>query len=350
LSRLIESIEKELRKLGLSSYEAKAYVALLKYGSMTSTELAKKAGIPQPRVYDVVRRLERRGLVVVAEGHPARYYALDPPTSLRKLVESKVRELENSYSSILSVFNAYRERNESVADIVRLESILSIDTVLENLIKDVRYELLFAGYCHTLRRYRSLIRSVPDEVSKCAILYDECREAEKLFGEVRRKVIRGPTVIIADRSRLVVVPRWWEPEPPAPLGFFTENKFLIQILGEYYLFVLRDYSRVLQVEEPKPGERKRFVFLPRATDYIDIAFDRRYGVRVKVRGIETKTRKSVVIMGEVQKMQAGGLGDGVTRLYVKTPHGIVTIGGWEAYLEDVEAETIEVEVFKKHQF
>lgn len=344
---MIESIEKELRKFGLSSYEAKAYVALLKYGSMTSTELAKKAGIPQPRVYDVVRRLERKGLVVVAEGHPARYYALDPPTSLRKLVEQKVRELENTYSSILSIFTAYRERNESVADIVRLESILSIDTAVENLIKEARYEFLFAGYCHTLRRYRELIEFIPPEVSKCAILYDECREAEKLFGEVRRKVIRGPTVLIADRRRLVVVPRWWEPEPPAPLGFFTENKFLIQILGEYYLFVLRDYSRVLQVEEPRSGGRRRFVFLPRATDYIDMALDKRYAVRVKVNGTDTRTRKNVVVIGDVERIQAGGLGDGVTRLYVRTPKGIVTVGGWEAYLEDVEAETIEVEVLKK---
>ncbi len=344
---MIESIERELRRLGLSSYEAKAYVSLLKYGSMTSTELAKKAGIPQPRVYDVVRRLERKGLVVVAEGHPARYYALDPPTALRKLVENRVRELENSYSSILSIFNTFKERNESVADIVRLESIMSIDTALENLVKDVKYEFLFAGYCHTLRRYRELIEFIPKEVSTCAVLYDECSEAEKLFGEVRRKVIRGPTVMIADRRRLVVVPRWWEPEPPAPLGFFTENKFLIQILGEYYLFVLRKYSRVLQVEEPKPGSRKRFVFLPRATDYIDIALDRRYGVRVKVTGIETRTRKSVVIVGDLQRVQAGEFVDGVTRLYVKTPKGLVSIGGWEAYLEDVEAETIEVEVLKK---
>ena len=44
----------ELSQLGLTSYEAKAYLALIRRGSSTGSEVARVGELPRQRVYDVL--------------------------------------------------------------------------------------------------------------------------------------------------------------------------------------------------------------------------------------------------------------------------------------------------------
>ncbi|MGH7539935.1 MAG: helix-turn-helix domain-containing protein, partial [Gemmatimonadota bacterium] len=46
-----------LQRLGLTSYEARAYLALLRRDSSTAAETARLAGLPRQRVYDVLSSL-----------------------------------------------------------------------------------------------------------------------------------------------------------------------------------------------------------------------------------------------------------------------------------------------------
>jgi HTH-type transcriptional regulator, sugar sensing transcriptional regulator len=65
-----------LRELGFSQYEAQAYVGLLGREPLTGYALANVTGIPQPKVYETLRRLTAKGVVAVMEGEPARFVAI----------------------------------------------------------------------------------------------------------------------------------------------------------------------------------------------------------------------------------------------------------------------------------
>ena len=52
-----------LEDLGLSKREAKAYLALLELGSTTVGEIIKKTDIPSSKIYEVLDRLMKKGLV-----------------------------------------------------------------------------------------------------------------------------------------------------------------------------------------------------------------------------------------------------------------------------------------------
>ena len=67
-----------LLNLGLNSYEAGAYVALTRRGRATGAEVARIAGLPRQRIYDVLDGLVGRGLATVEPGRPAYYAAVDP--------------------------------------------------------------------------------------------------------------------------------------------------------------------------------------------------------------------------------------------------------------------------------
>jgi sugar-specific transcriptional regulator TrmB len=62
----------KLTQLGLSEYEARAYIALLKENPSSAYEIAKNSGIPTSKIYEVIRRLEQRELIQPIHGERSR--------------------------------------------------------------------------------------------------------------------------------------------------------------------------------------------------------------------------------------------------------------------------------------
>ena len=60
----VEAVVRELKSIGLGSYESQAYASLLRQGALTPMEVARIAKIPGPRVYDILRKLESMGFVI----------------------------------------------------------------------------------------------------------------------------------------------------------------------------------------------------------------------------------------------------------------------------------------------
>jgi HTH-type transcriptional regulator, sugar sensing transcriptional regulator len=83
-----------LVELGLTRYEATAYVALTRRGQATGAEVARIAGLPRQRIYDVLDALVARGLATVTPGRPSRYVAASPDEALGKLLAQRRAHLE----------------------------------------------------------------------------------------------------------------------------------------------------------------------------------------------------------------------------------------------------------------
>ncbi len=92
-------IEK-LKKLGLTGYEAQAYLALLKLGDSEADEIAINAKIPMGRIYNVLSSLEEARLVRAQETRPRRYACVEPEAALERLSKNKLEELNQISSEI----------------------------------------------------------------------------------------------------------------------------------------------------------------------------------------------------------------------------------------------------------
>lgn len=82
-----------LTDLGLTAYEAKAYLALITRDRYTAAELARQAGIPRQRVYDVLDGLVRRGLAAPVQGPVRRFTATSPDAAVDLLVATRREEV-----------------------------------------------------------------------------------------------------------------------------------------------------------------------------------------------------------------------------------------------------------------
>jgi sugar-specific transcriptional regulator TrmB len=75
----------QLVELGFSRYEARAYIGLLGQEPMTGYALANLTQIPQPKVYETLRRLAEKRAVVKIGSDPARFVAVPAEHLLSQL-------------------------------------------------------------------------------------------------------------------------------------------------------------------------------------------------------------------------------------------------------------------------
>ncbi len=129
-----------LRDLGLSEYEARAYRALLRTGPTTAKELSRASDVPMGRIYDVLNSLEQYSLVrSQAASRPKKYVAVEPDTALDRLLADKRSELDEKAAQYESIVDELADELETAEPIegqfwtaaVGLDE--SVDLLLERL-------------------------------------------------------------------------------------------------------------------------------------------------------------------------------------------------------------------------
>ncbi|MEV7414507.1 helix-turn-helix domain-containing protein [Streptomyces sp. NPDC089919] len=91
---LDDSTVNDLMGLGLSRYEARVYLALVRRESYSAAEAARAAQVPRQRVYDVLDSLVRRQLAVPRPGRVTAFSAVAPELALARLMTRQRESLE----------------------------------------------------------------------------------------------------------------------------------------------------------------------------------------------------------------------------------------------------------------
>ena len=104
MSSSSEELVNKLRKaLDLTLYEAKLYLALLQ-GAKDPKDASAKSGVPLPRIYDVVKVLESKGLVYK---EPGGWYAPLSPSSMAVAMVAKIEdEMRRRIREVMEVSRA----------------------------------------------------------------------------------------------------------------------------------------------------------------------------------------------------------------------------------------------------
>lgn len=92
-----EAVE-AFKRLGLTGYEAKAFLALQQLGSGTARDVARVADVPRSQVYSVADSLEERDLVEVQQSNPRRFRPVSVEQARRTLRERFEAEQERAFT------------------------------------------------------------------------------------------------------------------------------------------------------------------------------------------------------------------------------------------------------------
>ncbi|MGV8150383.1 MAG: TrmB family transcriptional regulator [Candidatus Woesearchaeota archaeon] len=81
-----------LKELGLSEYEEKTYLSLIKLGKSTASAISRDSGVSYGKIYEILASLENKGLAKVIPETTKKFIASNPE-NLMKLVNKKEEEL-----------------------------------------------------------------------------------------------------------------------------------------------------------------------------------------------------------------------------------------------------------------
>ena len=85
-----------LKELGLSNYEAEAYLKVVELCVAEAGEICKKTKIPFGRVYQELNSLASKGLIEVQNTRPKKYRARKPRFAFKTLLQQKGRIWKHS--------------------------------------------------------------------------------------------------------------------------------------------------------------------------------------------------------------------------------------------------------------
>jgi len=111
---------KVLADIGLTSGEARVYVALLELGRSTAGPVMKKSGVSPSKIYNVLDRLSGKGLVsYMLEGKTKSFRAMQPSQLLDFVEESKeaLTQKETALKNFLPQLEALHQPSEYRAEI-----------------------------------------------------------------------------------------------------------------------------------------------------------------------------------------------------------------------------------------
>lgn len=112
-----------VKALGLSEYEAKAYLALLHESPASGYRVARNSGVPRSKVYEALGGLVDRGIALVNHGEPARY----APVSPEEVISRRKRELDGAIENARESLERYvgsADSRGAIWDLTGREAIL----------------------------------------------------------------------------------------------------------------------------------------------------------------------------------------------------------------------------------
>ena len=106
----MESVVKKLQRIGLTEYEAKAYLALLNAHLNTATKISDKSGVPRTRIYSVLESLGQKGWIRIYSGVPLLFKAVDPREVFEIIKEDYTQFLESLKTTLKEKVNDVKEK------------------------------------------------------------------------------------------------------------------------------------------------------------------------------------------------------------------------------------------------
>ena len=120
---------KQLRALGLSTYAARTFVALVSLGEGTAQDVSDAADVPRTRVYDAAEELRDRGLVDVKQSSPKQFWATS--------TETTGRHFEQEYDHRVTALTDALDRLETATHTSQQRGVWTVtgrDTVTERVV------------------------------------------------------------------------------------------------------------------------------------------------------------------------------------------------------------------------
>ena len=251
----MDELVENLRQLGLNSYEAKVYLALLKKYPATGYEVSRLADIPQSRAYDTLKSLVVDGLVTSSTSKPITYTPIKP----RDLINRYKRKIGNTLTLLEKKLPSVKPNHlEPIFDI---QGLYLLREKIIGIINNARREVFIAVWGQDFKYFEQELLNAYNRGLEVKIVgYDAfvCN-----FGSLSRHVT-GRDIIPSLGGRMIFIAAdnsegFWGKIGPADKdanvrGIWTQNAEVVFLIKS---FIVQDMY-LTDIAEQFPEQLKYF--------------------------------------------------------------------------------------------
>lgn len=138
-----------LKGIGLTMYEAQAYVTLTSLISATADEVSQNSGIPRSKIYDVLKKLNEKQFLEIEDGRPLTYNVKSPVEVLTREKERLNAEIDDTITRLTYIYeNGMSQVQAPIWRIYGVEKIIAQEIEIIKRAKksiNMRIGFLFEG-------------------------------------------------------------------------------------------------------------------------------------------------------------------------------------------------------------
>lgn len=230
----ISGILKRLEMLGFTTYEAKAYYALLQKYPANGYEISKLSQIPPSKIYETLQKLKNRGAIMDSQTEPVLYLPVEPAAlfsqikaDTEKLIATVIQDLAEvkPIDKFELTWNLRGQQaiQQKLAEIINRstqEIYLSIWPEQAELLAESLYRARQRG-----------VHIIAATFGKCELPADKAINLEACATNVSRRAGSRLSAVICDNEEVVIGE--FTDDPEASKGIYTKTPSVTLVTKEY---------------------------------------------------------------------------------------------------------------------
>jgi sugar-specific transcriptional regulator TrmB len=328
-------------RFDFGEYETEVYLAVLREGKLTASEIAERTNVPQPRVYDTARALAEGGFVEVRDSRPMEVLAVDPQEGfgeVRTALDELVEALERRYV-------APARDAEAVSLVASRRTILRY---VRDVVASAEYELVLSVTPALLDRFEADLAAKRREGVTVELLVSPRTDAPdpEAFDYSRvatvaraRRGVTTPVAAVADGVYSLYTTRTALRGGGDDYGVvFDRSELGSLVLGFLNTVVWPSTTALAESDEDRPFPR-RYATIRRCVRDIQHGGG---AFHVSVRGRDVESGETRTVDGELVDVSVSPNRQ-TAAITLDVGGETVVVGGQAAALEDIEAAEIAVD-------
>ena len=244
-----------LRHLGLTEYESRIYLVLVKMGPIKAGEVSFHGQVPRTKAYGAIRELERKGLLRVIPGKPELYAPSSPSEVLMPLVTKLNKEVKSTEELVHNLTVTYesnkyvkREVPKEAGEFWQIDGRKNIFNKLNQIMTDASKSISYCtsatGLIRAYKAHSEILENVRRRGAIVRVLSPITTEnsgVARELGEIvevkRLDKSFGTSFVSVDARELVVIesrPEDLRTDRGTDLAIWTTNKLLIELHEQFF--------------------------------------------------------------------------------------------------------------------
>ncbi|MDI3550282.1 MAG: HTH-type transcriptional regulator, sugar sensing transcriptional regulator [Methanobacterium sp.] len=164
MDKIPQKLVKSLMELGLLESEAKIYIALTIMDHAEVKELINILGLSKPNIYEGLRMLEEKGLVVLINTRPMAYQAIPPEIGLEMLLKTHL-DAKKEAKKIFSTLDKEEFVEKSSEALFQVYGEKSIDYKIKDMLNSATESVFMISSFQYLKYIKNLSKNLKFDIT-----------------------------------------------------------------------------------------------------------------------------------------------------------------------------------------